>query len=758
MQNKIIWVGTKESDILHTNKFFSNSITACGSGKAGNFSFSVARNIRTNYNVDNPEYTEYLIKKMENIVAAEPMAQFMYYNPYYAHLLVPSLSSHVCCLNSKPIMNLLRSKCEMRAFASKYVSIVPFERILGQELKMALSSNIKATEKKYIIQKNISSGGEGTYIISKTNKIPYFPKNAVYLLAPYYEKNIPINVNFIIFDDDIIIFPASIQIIQQLNGKLLFTGTDYHTEKYHTYLKQDVIFQNTLKLASALKELGYRGIGGFDYIYAENELLFLECNPRFQASTYLLNLSLEKQNLPSVQELNFMAFEHKNAPNFEFYKMKVPYSCVAHSYQKYLKNSLIRKEWYTHPNVIEILEDGFNSDMEFADNAYLYRVIFSKSITAITPEMDLISYDNLLPASQTWYDKIVSGNRLALKIGLLNQGIYISKNVLNFIKQKGGLKGSVFDSIDIILKNSMVVNCPYDINYAVFSPFSLNLEENQLKLYYYQESIEVISLEPTNPDEERLTQINHIPYRRLSYVGGDRLRIHHTDICIFKHGKNNCRFCNLPVSGFEYTIEDIYEVIDFYLQKGIFRHILIGGGSEPIEYESDTVLRLVKYIRHKTDMPIYLMCLPIKDKVKLRELYCAGVNEIGFNIEIWDDETAKKIMPGKGKISRNEYLTALKNAKEIWKETYAVRSLLIVGLETQATLKEAVEILVTENIMPILSVFRPLPDSQMVDFLPPTNDYLYTLYEQLDYICQKYNQHLGPDCKVCQNNTLSLPW
>lgn len=411
-----------------------------------------------------------------------------------------------------------------------------------------------------------------------------------------------------------------------------------------------------------------------------------------------------------------------------------------------------------HPNVVEILEDGLNGAMACADNAYLYRVIFSKSITDITPDFDLISYDNLLPASEEWFQKIISGDRLALKIGLLNQGIYISENAMDFIKQNGGIKDSVFDSIDVVLENGMTVNCPYKINYADFSPFSLELSGNQLELYYYQEYIEAITLEPADLNKERITQISQIPYRRLSYLGGDRLRIHHTDICVFKRGKNCCRFCNLPTSGFEYTLEDIYEVIDFYLEKGGFRHILIGGGSEPVSQESDTVLKLVKYIRAKTNMPIYLMCLPIQDRTKLQELYNAGVNEIGFNMEIWNNEIAKTIMPGKGFFSRQEYLTALKSAKEIWKKPYAVRSLLIVGLEKQSNLAEAIETLSEERIMPILSVFRPLPNSQMSDFLPPSNNYLYILYKQLDEICRKQNLHLGPDCRACQNNTLALPW
>lgn len=725
---KVVWIGTKESDILHTNDLFSNSITACGSGKSGNFSFSSVKNMRINYNMGDTYYTKYLLEKMTDLIKEDSSIEFMYYNPCYAHLLNPSLASHVCCLNSGSLINLLRSKCEMRTLASEYIPIVPFERILGHDLSVAPSFNMKSDNTKYIIQENISSGGEGTYIISKIDEITSISDENVYLISPYYENNIPININFIVFDNDIVIFPPSIQIINQLNGKMLFTGTDYHFQNYNSYIGKDIILNNTLKLASALKDMGYRGIGGFDYIYTNGQLLFLECNPRFQASTYLINLVLEKENLPSVHELNYMAFAHQPVPKYNFYSMTVPYSCIAYSYQSYLKNSIIKKEWYNHSNVVEILEDGLNSVNEFADNAYLYRIIFSTPITNIAPDFHLITYNSLLPDSSEWYHKVISGDKLALKIGLLNQGVYIAEEVLEFIRRTGGIKNATFNSIDIILNNDMIINCPYKINYADFSPFSLKITEDEnLELFYYYKCLGCVRLEPVNPNGDRLTKISKIPYRNLSYKGGDRLRIHHTDICIFKTAKSNCKFCNLPVSKFDYKLEDIYEVIDFYLKQGGFRHILIGGGSEPISQEKATIITLTKYIRSKTDVPIYLMCLPIQDISVLEELYNVGITEIGFNIELWHDENAKRIMPGKGSIPRKDYLTSLINAKKIWKNPYAVRSILVVGLEETKYIVDAVKTLSSEGIMPILSIFRPLPHSQMSDSVPPSNEYLYSL-------------------------------
>lgn len=118
----------------------------------------------------------------------------------------------------------------------------------------------------------------------------------------------------------------------------------------------------------------------------------------------------------------------------------------------------------------------------------------------------------------------------------------------------------------------------------------------------------------------------------------------------------------------------------------------------------------------------------------------------------------RKVNAWKGRISRETYMNALKNARKIWKKPYSVRSLLIVGLEPAINTEEAVHMLCQEGIMPILSVFRPLPNSQMSEFLPPTNEILYNLYKRLDKICNIYNQHLGPNCTACQNNTLSLPW
>ena len=754
--NSIFWVGTKESDIVCTGFFFQGSVTACGSGRHGNQSFSNESRKRINYNAANDEYTEYLQEKIGEIIRQNSASEIMYFNPYYAHFLDENLQRHVCCLNSKPILDVLRSKCEMRIMASEYIPIVPFARVLGKDVASYITQS--PNTQKYIIQENISSGGEGTYLVSSREDLPVLSDQGTYLVSKYYDKSISININFLVFDDEIILFPPSVQIIRSINGKMMFSGSDYFIEKYHNYFRADEVFDSTLKTAENLRKIGYRGICGFDYIASPEGLMFLECNPRFQASSFLLNLVLDKIGLPSVQEMNYMAFHHDKAPEFDFASLQIPFSCIAVSDKRYLSPIMPRPEWSEDKNVVEILDDGFGPNLKCENDAYLYRIIFSASITDLNPEHEIVTFDNLVQPSEDWYSKIMSNDLLALKISLLNQGIYIPQETHNYLKKTGGIKTSVFDSIDIILPNHMIINCPYKINYADFSPFSIEEADGKLRLYFYNTFLHTITLEHADPHRERRTIGNGVPYRRLSYLGGDRLRIHHTDICVFKKNKKPCRFCNLPVNGFHFSLDDIYEVIDFYLHQGGFRHILIGGGSERIDYETDTILKLVKYIRRQTDMPIYVMCLPVTDKKILRELYMAGVTEIGFNLEIWETENAEKLMPGKGKLPRQDYINSLKNAVQIWQTPGSVRSLLIVGLERREILKNAVKTFCSEGIMPILSVFRPLPETEMELCLPPSNEFLYSVYQELDQICSKYGQHLGPDCFCCQNNTLSLPW
>jgi len=186
------------------------------------------------------------------------------------------------------------------------------------------------------------------------------------------------------------------------------------------------------------------------------------------------------------------------------------------------------------------------------------------------------------------------------------------------------------------------------------------------------------------------------------------------------------------------------------------RHFLIGGRSNLPKYESDEILEITRYIRSKTNKQIYLMCLPPEDLTVLDKYFGAGITEIAFNIEIYDRALAKRYMPGKGSIPIERYITSLKKSVELWGNTGNVRTSFVVGLETTASLLRGIEDCCKIGVTPILSAFRPIPGTALENFIPESNEYLYNLIHNAKMIVKKYGLELGPACKECQNNTLTI--
>lgn len=204
-------------------------------------------------------------------------------------------------------------------------------------------------------------------------------------------------------------------------------------------------------------------------------------------------------------------------------------------------------------------------------------------------------------------------------------------------------------------------------------------------------------------------------------------------------------------------IDDVCEAIDFYLDHTDFRHFLIGGGSGNESDEHENILKLATHIRSRSNKPIYAMCLPPENTKILKDYYNAGINEIGFNLEIFDRAIAQAIMPGKGNIPLSRYEKAYIEAVRLWGDGGNVRSLMVLGLEREESFFKGIEWLSRLGVMPIISVFRPLNNIALNNVLPPDNEDLEAIFYQAAEITAKRHLIPGPLCTACQNNTLSLP-
>ena len=222
---------------------------------------------------------------------------------------------------------------------------------------------------------------------------------------------------------------------------------------------------------------------------------------------------------------------------------------------------------------------------------------------------------------------------IGLKIALLNQGCTLDEKAVNFLSTQGIVKKAVFSAIDFQLSNGVFINAPVGLKFTDFSPFSIKITSNaRPALYYYEKQISEINLEMQPDWNDRTTQ-NGVTYGRIAYLSTDRLRLKHESVCAFKKQGHGCCFCSI--------------------------HILIGGGSGNPEEEYQKITEISETIHSiKPEIPIYLMSLPPKKPEILEQYKNSGISEVAFNIEIWNRELAREIMPGKGSIPLETYLTA----------------------------------------------------------------------------------------------------
>lgn len=756
----ILWSGPRESDILDLS-IFCASTTIFGSNQGNNRSYSTCNHIRIDHNQPDCVPNSYYNEKFEEWIKKYPDLKVLYYNAIHSQFLPYKYRDRVIGCNDLSLLELLDSKSYVRKLASRVIQVVPFQNIDNINQLLRFKSDINDGG-RYILQENHASGGYGTHIIDKNNInscIESFDPSKGYFLSPYFDKAISVNIHCILFDDDIIICPGSIQLVNEINHKINYLGSDFVEYNSLSNKVRESIKASGKKLCKTLRDMGYRGALGIDFLLLNQKPHLLEVNARFQASTVLLNRALKDSHLPSIQELHLMAFENNvYDQNTKVENIDVPYSIAAYTTETWKKEMIILKNLHSE-KVVAIELDGYDQTETIINGAYLFHIIFKTNLCSVNPEGTIWIYENLYDIADGFSESILKNSFLHIKISLLNQGVNITEKAKIFINKQGEIRNAVFSAVDLTIMDGLHINCPNDVKMISFTPWKIDIDnDKKLKLYYYDFEVSEVFIDMADPHANKFTK-SGVPYQRISFWATDRMRIHHTISCIFKKNNVGCLFCEIPKLEQSLCLTDIFEVIDFYLdQENTFRHFLIGGGSESLELEAEHIAQITNYIRNKSAKPIYLMCLPPKDLSVLDTWYNAGITEIAFNLELFDRNKAKQLMPGKGRIPLEQYLTAFDKAVSLWGKDGNVRTLFLAGLESQEVLLDGIDTVCSHGVMPILSVFRALRETTMEDVVPPSNVWLYNLYNKAEKICSKYNLHLGPSCPACQNNTLSLPF
>lgn len=750
----IYWIGIKESDLDDEPRLFEKSITFFGSGKGSNVSYSNKSGKRINHNINSEESSLFIAKNINEILSQNENAHFMYFSPFHSYCLPENLYDNVYCQNEKSILEFLRNKINTRFWCAHSVPIVPSVLLEPSRCFYEFISKIFGNKNpEYVLQKNYSAGGYSTYLLNKNSQMS-FDDNDILLVSPYIEASVPLNITAIIYEDDILLFPPSIQIIVNDSSRLLYKGADFIAYKELNKSIKQKILQYSKVICENLKNIGYRGICGIDYITDMNEVFFMEINERFQASSYLINMALKEKHFTSLQQLCLEAFQ-KPKSNINLSGFEVNYSSYIYTYHQRFRHcyQYILAMAQKNKNIVRIVEDGFSQNTVFEEDAYLFTIVSDINIISIGYDNSINIDDNIIEHLQLrQYDV------LKTKISLMNQGFSITASAMRYMEQSQNARTAINTGIDLILFNKIRVSSVWGKGrFNSMSPFELVYDQTHgFTLTHYGTTVSTVNYDTPDLLQNKYTS-SGVLYSQIAFLANGRLQINHEPVCFYKKHNISCRFCGLSEEETPFGLQDIYEVIDKYIEHCNFNSFLIGGASNVYTKGWETIIDIATYISSHSEKPIYLMAPPPHKKVILHQLKQSGITEVSFNIEIFDRKIAKELMPGKGKIPLDLYYSMLEECTLLWGKTGKVRSMVIVGLESTKSLLEGIEHIAQMGVQPILSPFGPRQDTELRNIVPFSSEKLLELFRKCNEICNQYGLVPGPDNIECQNNTLSIP-
>lgn len=310
--------------------------------------------------------------------------------------------------------------------------------------------------------------------------------------------------------------------------------------------------------------------------------------------------------------------------------------------------------------------------------------------------------------------------------------------------------------ISMELGGRIWVNAPirdFNPNFVVNPPHLLDYEEGRFVLRSGELEVEASPV----PVPQYHDQLNPWGERYTSYAitHTDRVRISPIEGCGIV-----CTFCDLPYE-FRYRKKRVEGLVDS-VRKALddrllpAQHAMISGGTpkpEDYDYENEVYEAVLGAF---PGLDVDIMMTPAPGLLDVRRLHQLGAHGLSINLEMFNEERARKIMPLKAKLPREDFLDFIEEAVNVFGPG-KIRSLLLVGLEPLEDSLRGVEALAERGCEPALSPFRPDPSTPLRKEKPPSVSFLVEAYERSYELAEKHGLKLGPRCIPCHHNTLTFP-
>lgn len=356
---EIYYIGFNANNAICNENFLSGSITLNPNNEKGNI-FYTKKYIKNKDDNFLKEYKNYLVTTMKKLHNKNNNTLFLAFNKKIKDLLKDVKGFNVISENYD-VIDKLNDKKYTRELLNNKINVINTKwidkKINYEEAKNMVNSS------KFVIQGKIGAGGNNTYLIDTKEKFDRYSTlcSNNYFISKYI-NHLPINTTVIIGKYNDIYLPSSIQLIKLENDCFKYVGADFiYYQNLNAKIKKQ-INDYTTNIVKELKKLNYKGIVGIDYILDENDnLYFMEINPRFQASSFMISKYLDKYCSTSIAELHYLAITNQSIGNNYIDKINKSFvNCFNKDDFSNFKYSKILKNGYYSKNKTTCFRRIFN--------------------------------------------------------------------------------------------------------------------------------------------------------------------------------------------------------------------------------------------------------------------------------------------------------------------------------------------------------------------------------------------------------------
>ncbi len=323
-------------------------------------------------------------------------------------------------------------------------------------------------------------------------------------------------------------------------------------------------------------------------------------------------------------------------------------------------------------------------------------------------------------------------NPAKIKLDLLYRGVKLG----DCVEVPEDPSGAVI----LVLPEDILANVSFQTAYSQESPYTLHSDGGLWSLQTEELATPVKVLEPLKAYGQ--TTSSGIPVSDILCVHGTFVAVEPMGLCRFTKSGLECKYCRHkgPRVKTAFSARDLIEALQLVRKETTIDIVHLSSGF--VESKDGGIMGLeplVHEIRNHFNVFISIDVMPPERNDWIDRTYAMGVDAVYYDIDVFDPKLFAEIYPEKQeKIRHQRYLEALEYAARTF-PSGAVCSHLVLGLEPLHSTREGIKTLTKLGVLPVLTFFRPMPDTALQEKWQITEQDVLPLYGELFKEVHRHN-------------------